>query len=484
MKIEPPSRRQREVPAELDRIVMKALERARDARPARAAELARDLQAWLAAAAPSLTREDVGAFVQEVVPRSDATEPVALGLAHAPTLLTPSATGEKVPLSSSLPQPTPTVADAGETRVGKRNGSGSQPASATVKQRRSPVGWIVGGVGLALLGGGGGFALWRSLHGAGETAAAVDGGGLDAAGLASSADGGAAVVVPEAERVRMVAELEALPQAGATWRGVADEGFLAIMSALDGALCATPVGAKEPVLADAARARLDAQKLMPETLAVWRYLAATGTLPPRVAVAVQAFLRTHAAWSSSGSPQWSVARLGALTSPEDAKTRLAVVRQNGALAAWREPGRDRVLPFPELCERAAAVEAYARREPGIRAEALRRFLRATPPEMPADDGGLRWTVTGGERDEAAASLLVRVRITNTSGEDKALPLSALRLAGLEVGPSADPPADRLGAGQVRELRLSWTGITDDVAEAAVLVVRAGVELQAYSEALR
>ncbi|HEX4458250.1 MAG TPA: serine/threonine-protein kinase, partial [Polyangia bacterium] len=68
-KLEPPSRRGRDVPAELDAIVMGALERGRDARPAKASDFARALSGWLATAAPTLTREDVGAFVQEVVPR-------------------------------------------------------------------------------------------------------------------------------------------------------------------------------------------------------------------------------------------------------------------------------------------------------------------------------------------------------------------------------------------------------------------------------
>ncbi len=73
-KVEPPSRRGRDVPVELDRIALKALERGRDARYARAADLARELSAWLAQAAPSLTREDVGAFVAEVIPRESLVE--------------------------------------------------------------------------------------------------------------------------------------------------------------------------------------------------------------------------------------------------------------------------------------------------------------------------------------------------------------------------------------------------------------------------
>ena len=120
-----------------------------------------------------------------------------------------------------------------------------------------------------------------------------------------------------------------------------------------------------------------------------------------------------------------------------------------------------------------------------RAEALTRFLRATPPELPVDDGGLRYSVVGAERDEAAATLLVRVRVTNPGGEDQALRARPVRAsAALDAAPTIDPPAARLGASLVRDLRLRFAGVTDAVAEAAVLVLRPGVELQAYSEDLR
>jgi serine/threonine protein kinase len=475
-KIEPPSRRQREVPAELDRIVMRGLERARDARPARASELARDLAAWLAQAAPSLTREDVGTFVQEVVPRADG-EPLVL--AHAPTVLTPER--ERLP-PSATPVLSPPTAPAAETRLQKRaTSTEAQASTRPTVAPRARAGWIVGSVGAVLLGGA--IAAWRLARPA-APARIADAGPTDAAPAASSGDG-AASVSPE-ERLRLAVELEALPRAESTWRGVASEDFLAILSALDAALCATPAGAREPLLPAAARARVEAERLLPETMAVGRYLFTVGELPPKVAVALQAFLRSHAAWAPAGGSglSWSLARLGVLVAPGDAKARLDVIRQNGALAAWREPGRDRALPFAELCERAAAVEAYATRAPGPRAEALRRFQRATPPELPADDAGLRYTVSGAERDEAAGTLLVHLKLTNTASDDKPLPLAQLRLAGLETAPSVDPPAAHLGPGQVRELRLGFSGLTDDIAEAAVLVVRPGVELQAYSEALR
>ncbi|HEX9103674.1 MAG TPA: serine/threonine-protein kinase, partial [Polyangia bacterium] len=68
-KVDPPSRRGADVPPELDRICLKALARARDARHERAADLARELSTFVSERAPGLTREDVGALVGELVPR-------------------------------------------------------------------------------------------------------------------------------------------------------------------------------------------------------------------------------------------------------------------------------------------------------------------------------------------------------------------------------------------------------------------------------
>ncbi|MCU1277623.1 MAG: hypothetical protein JWM53_1169, partial [bacterium] len=303
-------------------------------------------------------------------------------------------------------------------------------------------------------------------------------------------DGGTKIVVavdaggPSAsDKLRMAAELEALPRASAAWRGVQAEEYLAILSALDAALCLTPAGAREPVLPGAEHERVERQKLVPETMALGRYLWATGELPPRVAGSLQAFVRSHAAFAP-GAAGWAFARLGALVQPNDPALRLAVIRQNGALADWREPGRDGALPYAALCERQAAVEAYAAIAHDDRANTLTRFLRATPPELPVDDGGLRYRVVGAERDEAAATVLVRLQVTNPGGEEKPLALELARLAGLDAAPTIDPPAHKLGATLQRDLRLHFAGVTDAVAEAAVLVLRPGVELQAYSEDLR
>ena len=457
-KVDPPSRRGREVPAELDRIALKVLERGRDARYGRAADLARELSSWLAHDAPSLTREDVGAFVMEMVPRADA-EPTPS------SSVSPLAMTEMSPASLRATPPAETQAPAATT-PGKKGGRSGSPLPLVA----------VGAV--LLVGGGLAVRYLASESGTpATTPLAVD-------------DGGAKIVVgPDAggvsavDKLRMVADLEALPRAASAWRGVQAEDYLALLSAVDGALCLTPAGAREPILPAAAHERVEREKLVPEAMTLGRYLLATGELPPRVAGALQAFLRSHAPYAP-GAAGWAFAHLGAVAQPGDPSLRLAVIRQNGALGGWREPSREGSLPYPALCERQAAVDAYAMRAHDERAAALARFLRATPPELPVDDGGLRYSVVGVERDDAAATLLVRVRVTNPSGEDKTLALETARLAGLVAPPTIDPPAQRLGPGLQRELRLGFAGVTDGVAEAAVLVLRPGVELQAYSEDLR
>jgi hypothetical protein len=292
--------------------------------------------------------------------------------------------------------------------------------------------------------------------------------------------------VSDADKLRMVAELEALPRAASAWRGVQSEDYLALLSAVDGALCLTPAGQHDLVIPGEEHARLEREKLVPEAMAVGRYLLATGELPPRVTVSLQAFLRSHAPFSTR-APSWAFARLGALVSPDDAALRRAVIQENGALSDWREPSPE-PQPFAALCERQAAVDAYLAkaRDPDdvARAKALQRYLKATPFDMPVVDGGLRFVVTDSERDEAAATILVRVRVTNPTGEDKSIALGNARLAGLDAAPAIDPPAFRLNSGLVRDLRLTFSGVTDAVADAAVLVLKPGIELQAYSEDLR
>jgi hypothetical protein len=163
-----------------------------------------------------------------------------------------------------------------------------------------------------------------------------------------------------------------------------------------------------------------------------------------------------------------------------------LVRENGALRRWREsppPGKPPVR-FADLCERQPLVSRLAARVPGAFAAALTRYLAAPPVDQSVDDGGLRFCVTGAERDEAAATLTVRLRVTNPGAEERELALGNLRLSGVADGPQIDPPVARLGSGLVRELRLAFSTVPDAAADAAVLILRPGLELAAYSEVLR
>lgn len=119
-----------------------------------------------------------------------------------------------------------------------------------------------------------------------------------------------------------------------------------------------------------------------------------------------------------------------------------------------------------------------------RAAPLERFLAATPVDEARDLDALRFQVFGAARDEAAATLEVRLRVTNPGAAEQPLALDGVRIAGLAAAPAVDPPASRLPAGTVRELKLTFAGLSDAIAEAAVLELRPGVQLQAYSELLR
>ncbi|HEX6839845.1 MAG TPA: serine/threonine-protein kinase, partial [Polyangia bacterium] len=455
-KVDPPSRRGREVPTELDRIALKALERGRDARYARAADLARELSAWLAQAAPSLTREDVGAFVAEVIPRESLVEPPPPSSDEARQATAPA------PKSDAEAYAKTKLAKGTPTTPNKRSGS--------------PLPLIA--VFAVLLVGGGLAVRYLATRAATWTPplAADDGG----AAVATPVDAGGVSAV---DKLRMIAELEALPQANAAWRGVKSEDYLALLSAVDASLCLTPSHAPEPVIPGEEHARIEREQLVPETMAVGRYLLATGELPPRVAVALQAFLRSHPPFSP-GAGGWTFAHVGALVEPDNPSLRLAVIRQNGAFGEWREPARNHVRRFAALCERQAAVDAYAALTHDARSQTFERFLHATPEDLPATSSGLRFVVTGSERDDAAATLLVRLRVTNPTGEDKPLALGNARLDGLDAAPTVNPPAASLRSGLQLDLRLTFTGVTDAVAEAAVLVIAPGVELQAYSEDLQ
>src|SRR5439155_23991835 len=130
------------------------------------------------------------------------------------------------------------------------------------------------------------------------------------------------------------------------------------------------------------------------------------------------------------------------------------------------------------------VARLAARVPDAFSAGLVRYLAAPPVDQSVDDGGLRYAVTGAERDEAAATLTVHLRVTNPGAEERELPLLGARLSGVAGAPQLDPPATRLASGLVRDVSLIFSTVPDATADAAVLILRPGLELAAYSEVLR
>ncbi|HZS39362.1 MAG TPA: protein kinase, partial [Polyangia bacterium] len=482
-EIEPPSRHAADVPPELDRICLKALARARDARHERAADLARELSTYVNERAPGLTREDVGALVGELVPR-DVEPPPPLNDATAQTV-EQSVTPERAPPNPRAASP-PSLASA-PTRPGRTREPTPSAAPAPARSRALTVAALAGVVAVLLAGIG---VAYRVLN--------VPGPGPDPIPPVASADAGARVdagatgeaarpAIAPAERARLLAELESLPQAEAAWRGVASEDYLAVLSAVEASACAgASTGAPETLAPDVAE-RVDHRRLRAEALAVQRFLRASGELPPRTAESLRAFLRSRPAFSP-GAGGWAMAALALRVMPSESRFVGDLLRENGALRRWRDRRADEPPPSGDaaLCDREHVVALLARAQPGPRAEALRRYLAATPLELARDDKNLRYQVIAAERDEAAGTLDVRLRVTNPGSAEQPLQLDGARLAGADVAqpPSVEPPASSVPPGLVRELRLRFAGATDALAEAAVLVLAPGVELQAYSEDLR
>jgi serine/threonine-protein kinase len=472
--IEPPSRFAPDVPPELDRICRKALERARDARHERAADLARELSKFVNERAPGLTREDVGALVSELHPR-DVEPPPQVNDATAQTV-EQAVTPERPP-----PVVEPRSPNSAPTRVGH-----VRDARAPERSRPLTVIVVVLACG-ALVGGAGLLYRWANPGGPGPDPLPP----IDPLPVAS-ADAGAIAVEPQrpmlapAERARLIGELEALPQASATWRGVASEDYLALLSAVEATVCAPPSASGDPAFPPDVVERLERKRLRPEATAVARYLRAAGELPPRVAQSLRTFLRARPAYSP-GAGGWALAEL-ALRTQAEPRFYADLLRENGALRRWRDRRADEPTPAGDaaLCDRESVVARLAAAEPGPRAQALTRFLVATPLETPRDADGLRWQVLSAERDEAAGTIDVRVRVTNSGAADHPLALDQARLDGAQAAqaPTIDPPTASVPPGQGRELTLRFAGATDALAEAAVLVLAPGVELQAYSEDLR
>jgi serine/threonine-protein kinase len=465
-----PSSVQAGVPAELDRICGKLLQRSRDARYERASELARDLQRFVAETAPGLSREDVGALVGELVPRREPSEGDATFAALAPTM----APGETPSLSRDPPpssQPT-------RPERGTEAARGTAPAAPAPRTSRAPVVAL-----LVVVAGGAAVLGYRSVHAPQPRIEWLDGGGAVAqANPDLTAAPPSLPALPEAERAKLLAELKALPRESSTRRGVPADDYLAVMSAVDAVLCA---GKPEPEFPPDVAERLEPLRLQPEARALARYTILAGELPPEVGGAFRAFLAKQPAWSP-GPKTWAMGALAAQVDPRNPAHLVDLMRENTALRRWRDRAAFAVAPVGSaaLCDRQELVGRYRQRAPGARADALQRWLAAAPPDASVDHDGLRVTLIGAERDDAAATLDVRLRVTNPAAEERTLAFEGLRLAGLDAAPTIDPPAPKLPGGLFREVRLRFSGITDTVAEAAVLVLHPSAELQAYSELLR
>jgi hypothetical protein len=448
-----PSSRAPDIPPELDRICAKALARDREARYARATDLAKDLSTFMTTASPGLGREELAAWVTALWPRA-ASEPAA-----------PPAKEELPPEAAVAPtMPRPIAAPT-------RPGHLARPRA----RKRWPTVVALSALAVAAVG-----IATRDQ----PTAVVPAGGDLGLAATPSPV-----VSLPQigaAEREQLLAQLEQLPQAPAAWRGVPSEDYLAILSAAEAALCTTPPEAREPSLPSDVMERLQRRQVANEARAVARYLLATGELPERVRISLKAFLRERPAFSP-GASGWAAAALATMVEPENARRLEELVRENGALRRWREspPPATGTPParFAELCERVPAVSRLGARIPEPFAASLMRYLAAQPVDQSVDEGGLRYAVTGAERDEAAATLTVRLRVTNPGAEERELPLGGVRLSGTTGGPQIDPAVARLGSGLVREVKLTFSTVPDATADAAVLILRPGLELQAYSEVL-
>jgi hypothetical protein len=258
------------------------------------------------------------------------------------------------------------------------------------------------------------------------------------------------------------------------------------MSAVDGALCATPAGRDNPVFPDDAAQQLRDLALEPEARALARYLLVEDALPDGVQAALDAMLWKNHAFSPGGQG-WSVAALAALAHPDNARFAQDLVLEQGTLGRWRDlpAAGAAAVRHPELCERRAAVDHLARLAPELPlTRALERYLAALPAGTPADLDGLRYSVVAAERDAEAQTLTVELQVTNSAAVAAPVSLGGARLAGIDRPPAVDPDLPTIAPNSYRAVRLAFAGFRDELAEAAVLALRPGVELQAYSEVLR
>jgi serine/threonine protein kinase len=467
-EVPPPSKFAPGVPAELERIACKCLARARDGRYAKAVDLARELSVFVSEKAPGLGRDEVGALVQELLPGDEAARPRTTGKMETATEVGHAPTVAVSPANANVDANVNVNVNA-TTRPERRKAARFPLALAALAM--APLAALVA------------WKLAQITQPAPSEAAVPPSAAVDAApGPTMTAP--ATPRLAEADRARLLSELKALPQESATRRGVAVEDYLALLSAVDGALCASG-DAAQPTFPPDAVARLQPLRLEPEARALARYVLAAGEPPPEVTGPLRAFLSRSPAFSL-GPPSWAMGALAFALESTPAHT-LDLMRENSALHRWRDRAVDAPAPtgFAALCDRASLVDRYVQAAPGPRAEGLRRFLAATPPDAAMNVEGLRLQVTGAARDEAAATLEVRLRVTNPGADEKSLGLlSQARLFGSTAAPTIDPPAVALPGGATRELKLTFPRFGDEAAEVAVLVVGPGRELAAYSELLR
>src|SRR5581483_3957143 len=204
-----PSKLRPELDAALDRILLKALARDREARFHKAGELARELSAWGHGRDAAAGREELGALV------------VSLTRGAPPVEDEGSATTVEQQASPTAPGKTPPISRDPEPPTAR-----ARRAPQPLPARSSPLPFLAAAVVLA--GGGVAWKMWP--HDATPVIAAADG-AVD--GPPPAVDAAPLATISPAERARLIAELEALSQAEAAWRGVEAPDYLALLSAAD-----------------------------------------------------------------------------------------------------------------------------------------------------------------------------------------------------------------------------------------------------------
>ncbi len=158
-RLVPPREIDPSIPAELDRIVMKALHEDRDKRFQKAAELAAELEAVLQAAKPVPGAAELGAFLAELEGRgrpapaaaAETKRPAPAAAAPAPSRPAPAA---PPPVTAAPPQPAPPL-----------------KISAPHPPKRSPLALIAAAVAIAVVGVGAWLIMNRAPENPAETAA-------------------------------------------------------------------------------------------------------------------------------------------------------------------------------------------------------------------------------------------------------------------------------------------------------------------------